>query len=309
LLGAGDAGKSTFVRQMKVLHNDGFSTLEVEKFRAALQENTLFSMQKIVLHEELIPEPLKAVAQTVLDAVDLSTVADEIAKLWEDPAIKDAFEKRIAHGIHVPATAPYFFENVKRFVDPSWAPTNEDVFRAKMKTTGISETSFSEGGMQFVLIDVGGQRSERRKWLHCFDDITSIIYLAALDEYNMTLEEDNKTNRMEESVRLFAEVSSSSFFKPSCSWIVFLNKSDLLKEKIAKDPLSNYFTDISAADGADFDKCCEFIRKKYEEAFQGVGQLFVYITCALDTRNCKRVFTAVKDTVASSALSKAGFNC
>lgn len=77
---------------------------------------------------------------------------------------------------------------------------------AKLRTTGIVETTFSMSSINFTLVDVGGQRCERRKWLHCFDSVTAVIYLAALDEYNMTLEEDNSTNRLEESLRLFTDV-------------------------------------------------------------------------------------------------------
>ena len=41
------------------------------------------------------------------------------------------------------------------------------------------------------MIDVGGQRSERRKWIHCFDNVTSIIFLAVLSEYDQVLIESN----------------------------------------------------------------------------------------------------------------------
>lgn len=229
-------------------------------------------------------------------------VATEIQKLWEDPSVQTGYKNRIELGIHIPSTAPYYFENAARFSDPGWSPSNEDVFRAKLKTTGISETTFSEKGMDFTIIDVGGQRSERRKWLHCFDDVTCIIYLAALDEYNTALEEDGQTNRLEESIKLFSEVTGSHFFKPA-SWILFLNKSDLFKEKLEKDPLNLYFKDISPEDGKDFDKSCQYLQKKFEEAFQG-NKLYPYITCALDTQNCKRVFSAVKDTVVMQALEE-----
>lgn len=55
-------------------------------------------------------------------------------------------------------------------------------------------------------MDVGGQRSERRKWLHCFDNVTAVLFLVALNEYDMVLEEDNRTNRMEESLKLFQKL-------------------------------------------------------------------------------------------------------
>ena len=36
----------------------------------------------------------------------------------------------------------------------------------------------------FLVVDVGGQRSERRKWIHCFDDVRAIIFLEGLAGYN-----------------------------------------------------------------------------------------------------------------------------
>lgn len=46
------------------------------------------------------------------------------------------------------------------------------------------------------MVDVGGQRSERRKWIHCFESVTSIIFLVALSEYDQVLAEcDNEVRR------------------------------------------------------------------------------------------------------------------
>ena len=41
------------------------------------------------------------------------------------------------------------------------------------------------------MVDVGGYRSERRKWIHCFENVTSIIYLVALSEYDQVLLESS----------------------------------------------------------------------------------------------------------------------
>jgi len=42
---------------------------------------------------------------------------------------------------------------------------------------------------------VGGQRSERKKWIHCFENVTSIIFLLALSEYDQILfESENEVS-------------------------------------------------------------------------------------------------------------------
>jgi hypothetical protein len=45
------------------------------------------------------------------------------------------------------------------------------------------------------MVDVGGQRSERRKWIHCFENVTSIIFLVALSEYDQILFESENEVR------------------------------------------------------------------------------------------------------------------
>jgi GTPase SAR1 family protein len=310
LLGTGDSGKSTFVKQMKVIHKDGFSTGEVMKFTKVLQENCLVSMQRILQCDEVkVPKKLREAKENVLsaspDADDLIKCYKDIIQLWQDKSIKEAFENRSELRIQIPSNANYFFEYADRFAQENFLPTKEDMFRAKLKTTGISEVQFEINKIEFTLVDVGGQRSERRKWLHCFDDVTSVIFLAALDEYDMRLDEDLSTNRLDESLRLFSEVTASNFFQPT-SWILFLNKSDLFEHKIKRVPLNTYFSDFPPDKGSNFEECCKYIQTRYHQNFKGT-RLYPYITCAIDTDNCRKVFTAVRDTVITGALNEAGF--
>lgn len=96
--------------------------------------------------------------------------------------------------------------------------------------------------MNFRLVDVGGQRSERKKWMHCFQDVTAVIFCVAMSEYDLKLYEDDTTNRMHESLKLFKEICNSRWFIDT-SMILFLNKKDLFQEKIKKIDLSVCFED------------------------------------------------------------------
>lgn len=71
-----------------------------------------------------------------------------------------------------------------------YAPTEQDVLRSRVKTTGITETTFRVGESTYKMFDVGGQRSERKKWIHCFENVTSIVFLVAISEYDQVLVED-----------------------------------------------------------------------------------------------------------------------
>ena len=45
----------------------------------------------------------------------------------------------------------------------SYTPSEDDVLRARSRTTGVIENAFTISDNQFVMFDVGGQRSERKK--------------------------------------------------------------------------------------------------------------------------------------------------
>lgn len=59
---------------------------------------------------------------------------------------------------------------------------------------------------------MGSQRSERRKWIHSFDDVSAVFFVVALSEFNQVLYEDRKTNRMLESLLVFNEIVNSTYF-------------------------------------------------------------------------------------------------
>lgn len=77
-------------------------------------------------------------------------------------------------------SAAYFFDGLDRFIQPDYCPTVDDVLRVRVRSTGIEEAIFSFDKMTFKVMDVGGQRSERKKWIHCFDSVTAVLFCASL---------------------------------------------------------------------------------------------------------------------------------
>ena len=94
------------------------------------------------------------------------------------------------------------------------------------------------------MVDVGGQKSERRKWIHCFEGVDAVMYLAAISEYDQFLAEDEAQNRLEESLNLFNTIIHYPWFLTS-PIILFLNKTDLLKEKLEYSNLSDTWPDFN----------------------------------------------------------------
>ena len=137
-------------------------------------------------------------------------------------------------------SAAYYLNQLDRIASPHYVPTQQDVLRTRVKTTGIIETQFNFKGLHFKMFDVGGQRSERKKWIHCFEGVTSIIFCVALSGYDLVLAEDEEMNRMMESMKLFDSICNNKWFVET-SIILFLNKKDLFEDKIRHSPLSICF--------------------------------------------------------------------
>lgn len=64
------------------------------------------------------------------------------------------------------------------------------MLHSRLRTTGITETLFELGQINFRMMDVGGQRSERKKWIHCFEGVQCLLFMVALSGYDQCLVED-----------------------------------------------------------------------------------------------------------------------
>merc|ERR1712115_542100 len=112
-----------------------------------------------------------------------------------------------------PDSGPYFFDRMDALIADGYIPTQQDVLRSRVRTTGIVESSFQIDGNDFKMFDVGGQRNERKKWIHCFENVTSVLFVAAISAYDQVLFEDEEKNRMEEALELFEEISCNEWFE------------------------------------------------------------------------------------------------
>src|SRR5271170_1305917 len=115
------------------------------------------------------------------------------------------------------------------------------------------------------MFDVGGQRSERKKWIHCFEAVTCIIFCVALSEYDQVLLEVNTINRMEESLTLFGSIVNSAWFART-SIVLFLNKIDIFRKKLLSVPLEKYYPDYEG--GPDPGKAAKYILYRFSQMKQ-----------------------------------------
>ncbi|CDQ77918.1 guanine nucleotide-binding protein G(q) subunit alpha-like isoform X1 [Oncorhynchus nerka] len=304
LLGTGESGKSTFIKQMRIIHGTGYSEDDKRGFTKLVYQNIFTAMQTMIHAMETLQilykcEGNQGHANIVIE-VDVEKITftnpyiDAIKSLWNDPGIQECYDRKREYQLS--DSAKYYLNSLDRIAESSYVPTQQDVLRVRVPTTGIIEYPFDLQSVVFRMVDVGGQRSERRKWIHCFENVTSIMFLVALSEYDQVLVESDNENRMEESKALFRTIITYPWFKDS-SIILFLNKIDLLQEKILFSHLVDYFPEY---DGPQRDPQAgrEFILKMFVDLNPDSDKIiYSHFTCATDTENIRFVFAAVKDFI------------
>jgi GTPase SAR1 family protein len=302
LLGAGDSGKSTVAKQLKVIHLNGFTLAERQAFTFAVVGNLLTCVQCLLRGAKRLgftfPPDRRSTIEEIfqLNGLDglTSDLIKEIIRLLSLKKIKRTLRR--SYEFYIPDSAFYFFQNSERILSEDFIPNEEDIIRTRIKTMGVNEISFAYLGNNFRVVDVGGQRSERRKWIHCFQDISSIIFCVALSEYNLSLEEDETVNRMHESIQMFREICTTIWFK-DVTLIIFLNKEDIFKLKIDRIPLTICFPDC--AENCTYDEGIRFIKSKFENEGKGVRKVYSHVTNSTETECIRYVFHAIKDYIIS----------
>jgi len=129
----------------------------------------------------------------------------------------------------------------------------------RTKKNGIEEWNKF---IHYEVIDVGGQRAERKKWINCFDNVKAILFVVNLAGYNMVLFEDEKKNRMHECLELFRDTVNLEIFQNTPIFL-FFNKKDMFEEKLRKTNLNVCFPDYNGA--STFEEASAFVAKKFAE--------------------------------------------
>ncbi|CAF0766280.1 unnamed protein product [Didymodactylos carnosus] len=292
LLGTGESGKSTFIKQMRIIHGSGYSEDDKRSFVKLVYQNIFMAMHSMIRAMETLKiqyrDKRNEEHALLVRSVDYETVTtfesqyvEAIKSLWNDPGIKECYDRRREY--QLTDSAKYYLDSIDRIASPSYLPTEQDVLRVRVPTTGIIEYPFDLENIIFrLMVDVGGQRSERRKWIHCFENVTSIMFLAALSEYDQVLVESDNENRMEESKALFRTIITYPWFTNS-SVILFLNKKDLLEEKIMHSHLVDYFPEFDGPK-RDAQAAREFILKMYVDLNPDSDKIiYSHFTCATGT--------------------------
>ncbi|PAA59630.1 hypothetical protein BOX15_Mlig015690g1, partial [Macrostomum lignano] len=315
LLGAGESGKSTIVKQMKIIHEGGFTQEDNKQYKPVVYSNTIQSLVAILRAMTTLgisygDSERQADSRLVFDVIgrmeDTEPFSDELLaamkRLWADSGVQQCFGRSNEYQLN--DSAKYFLDDLDRLGAKAYMPTEQDILRTRVKTTGIVEVHFVFKNLNFKLFDVGGQRSERKKWIHCFEDVTAIIFCVAMSEYDQVLHEDETTNRMQESLKLFDSICNNKWFTET-SIILFLNKKDLFEEKIKRSPLTTCFPEYCGKQT--YEEAAAYIQAQFEAKNKSPNkEIYCHQTCATDTNNIQFVFDAVTDVIIANNLRGCG---
>jgi len=310
LLGAGESGKSTFAKQMKILHMNGWDDNERGKYRDVVHHNIVDAMAEIItacgrmgieLEEKNKERALKMIENDYcMEFID-QDIAQDLTSMWSDSGVQKGVGR--AHEFQYFDSMGYFMQNLSRVADPNYMPTNTDILYSRSTTCGIIETTFRVSSLHFRMCDVAGQRSERRKWMHCFSDARAVLVIVGLSEYDQVLAEQNEVNRMQEALKLFGDICNSRWFEKT-TMILFLNKMDLFAEKIKRVPLRTCFPEYTGPDT--FEMATQFIARKFVAANKSPSKhVYTHLTCATDTECVKYIFNSVMDAIINERIAYA----
>jgi len=332
LLGAGESGKSTFLKQMRIIHNINYDVTSQLEFRKIIYQNIIKGMKVLVDAQKKLNIPLSNSENDLLGnqillfdntaGLNNNTFPPFLTmlnSLWADQGIQKAYARRNEY--QLTDSVQYFMQALDRVAQPDYVPTLQDILFCRKTTKGVIEFRIEIDRVPFLFVDVGGQRTQRQKWFQCFNSVTSILFMASSSEYDQVLLEDRRTNRVQESKNIFDTIINNRIFE-NISVILFLNKIDLLVQKVHHSNILDYFQDFGEVTSVQ-----RFFKeeRKEERNFKGNPKdvedvkkfllyfflsakrnqekpLYHHFTVAVDTNNIKIVFKDVKDSILKKNL-------
>ena len=363
LLGAGQSGKSTIVKQMKLIDfltdSDQRGFTEEEKCNAKIAvyinmvdasltlidavtflninemedgtmfgsqeeclrkkgdiicsygEHVLFALSKNSREKSYHSSGSQELMETNLISLSPSEeVKNTFKEVWSNASIQAAYTRR--NEFQLLDSTEYFMSEMDRICEEDYEPTDQDIIRARIQTTGVVRLQFQfKSGrfrIPFEIYDVGGQKNQRDKWIHCFDNVTCVLFVVSIAEFDQVLEEDDHqlTNRMLDSLQLFGDIVNNKYFEHT-PFIIFLNKYDLFLEKIPNQGIEVTFPDYKGPSHSP-EESLKFLKKKYLSRIETRSEqeitktIYTHTTTATDTHIVEYIFRDVMKVVLDMIL-------
>ncbi|CAE6480365.1 unnamed protein product [Rhizoctonia solani] len=243
----------------------------------------------------------------------LADCRHDIQALWAHPSLKVLVQRR---RLKLEDASVFFLDEINRITQPGYIPSDDDILRARIRTIGISEWSFQftypgkKNLCNWRLFDVGGARSQRAHWAPYFEDATAIVFLAPISAYDQYLEEDPRTNRIDDSLQLWTQITSSPILK-EVHLVLFLNKCDVLRGKLdAGVKVKKYITSFGDRPN-EYGPVSHYFRAHFTQVFkrnntESKRELYCHLTSVIDTQATQSIILSVRDGLFRANLKQTG---
>eukprot|EP01083_Nonionella_stella_P071458 191950_1 len=349
LLGTGSSGKSTLFKSIRIINEGKLDHNELQNALPVMRRNCVAGILNMLKNSqkmfekdpgqnaecvvELNDQIIGAIQIIVnfgsetfkhpLDEEELAQLSTSISLLWSLRAIQATFSRR-GNQYSFPDNMDYFYDKIDDIMTMNYIPTQQDMLRVRVRTTGITEFSYEMKENMFTVSDVGGQRNERKKWMHSFEDVAAVLFVTALNHFNALLLEDETKNAMHESLEVFDETINEKWFR-NTEFILFLNKEDLFEQELRNgNSLKDCFSVSSGWDGDqwNYENCDLNDEQQFHEYYEAsllfiqdqyvqkntscYRVVFSHVTNATDTDTVHKVFWDVQNIVIRKNLRRGG---
>ncbi|EIM90839.1 G-alpha-domain-containing protein [Stereum hirsutum FP-91666 SS1] len=233
----------------------------------------------------------------------------DIRALWESDAVQKLISRR---RLRMEEWAEYFIRDITRISAHDYVPTIDDILHARIQTMGVAEHVFDVPlhgrTVTWHLFDVGGARGQRHTWVPFFDDANAIIFVAPISAFDQYLEEDPRTNRIDDSLQLFTQICSNPLLK-HVHLVLFLNKVDVLQSKIASGMRVNKYITSYGQRANDPESVMQYFRAHFLQVHRRNNEqkrvLYTHFTSVVDTKTTRSIIANVRDSIFRGYLKSA----
>ncbi|KAI9343779.1 guanine nucleotide binding protein, alpha subunit [Zopfochytrium polystomum] len=325
LLGTGDAGKSTILKQIKLMYGADFTLEEREECRVKLLEN-LFDTASVTTPNspgggtaggggglETATEEMRRAVGALLQFRPPKAkgqgvpgdVVEALQTLWSDMGVQWCLRRGNEYGLL--DASDFLITNFRVLCSSTFVPNNSQMLHVRAATTAVTETKLVMNNQRVSVFDVGGQRRLRAKWAPFFDSVSGIIFVISLNCYDQVLEEDGETNRMTDSISAFGCICNHTLLA-KIPIILFLNKTDLFAKKVSLSPIKKHFPDYTGEDGSRSAGGAFFLDKFISARRDANKQIFSHFTYATDTNQMRKVLASVTAAILLKGIAMGGLS-
>ena len=283
LLGSSDSAKRKLLENMNnVMHTEGITKEEAEMYKGVICQNIVDGMVTITcsMQEAGIDFEFPERADDAQSLLELSKqpklsfsseLVEVLRRLWSDSGVQSGVASS-----KITSDVKSFLNSGKLdFIGQSdYCLSDSDILWAKetISSNGVWETSFSFGGRDWIIVQLGRSLS-RKRYYHCFSDVQAIIFSVDLANSLMVEREEMRMSgvgsmSMAESISMVGSLSQR-LRKPV---IVLLNKTDF-EEKLQIVPLTEAIPEYSGPPG-ESDAALKYISEQFHKATNTA--VFVY---------------------------------